>query len=177
MFVELDDLYQEYATMIYRFIYLKCKDKELAEDIVQTTFLKAISQIDSFQGESKISTWLCQIAKNEYLNYCRKHKRQRNGNVHNDNNGEPFLEQEQYHYDATLEKIILNEQASVIRKVLHTLKEPYKEVFMLRVYGECSFGEIGEVFQKNDTWARVTYYRAKEKIAEAVRKKEDFYEM
>lgn len=41
--MELDDLYQEYAKMIYRFIYLKCKDKELAEDIVQTTFLKAIS--------------------------------------------------------------------------------------------------------------------------------------
>ncbi|MDE6608702.1 MAG: RNA polymerase sigma factor, partial [Lachnospiraceae bacterium] len=73
--MELDDLYQEYAKMIYHFIYLKCNDKDLAEDIVQTTFLKAVSQIDSFQGRSKISTWLCQIAKNEYLNYCRKHNR------------------------------------------------------------------------------------------------------
>lgn len=175
--MELDDLYQEYAKMLYRFIYLKCKDKELSEDIVQTTFLKAISQIDSFKGESKISTWLCQIAKNEYLNYCRKHKGQQKGDVHIDNAKEPLFKQEQYYCDTALEKIILNEQAGVIRKVLHTLKEPYKEVFMLRVYGECSFGEIGELFQKNDTWARVTYYRAKEKIIKAVLEREDFYEM
>ena len=74
--MELDEYYQEYAKMIYRYIYLKCRDKELAEDIVQTTFLKAISQIDSFHGECRVSTWLCQIAKNEYFNSCRRNNRQ-----------------------------------------------------------------------------------------------------
>lgn len=168
--MELDDLYQEYAKMIYHFIYLKCKNKDLAEDIVQTTFLKAISQIDSFKGESKISTWLCQIAKNEYLNYCRKHKRQLSYDAYIENNEEFLFSQEAYVSDTMLEKLILSEQAGTALEVLHTLQEPYKEVFMLRVYGEYSFKEIGALFQKNDTWARVTYYRAKEKMIKGFEK-------
>lgn len=175
--MELDDLYQEYAKMIYRFIYLKCHDKELAEDITQTTFLKAISQINSFHGECKISTWLCQIAKNEYLNSCRKHNRLQSYDEYVENNGELPHGQEPYFRDVMLEKMILSEQAATVRQILHTLQEPYKEVFMLRVYGEYSFGEIGELFHKNDTWARVTYYRAKTKIIEGFEKEEDRYEM
>lgn len=166
----LDDLYHEYAKMIYQFIYLKCNDKELAEDIVQTTFLKAILNIDSFKNESKISTWLCQIAKNEYLNYCRKHNRQQYCDTYEENSNEAYV------HDAVLEKIIVNEQAAVIRKILHTLNEPYKEVFMLRVYGECSFGEIAELFKRNDTWARVTYYRAKQKIIDGLKETEGCYD-
>lgn len=175
--MELDDLYQEYAEMIYHFIYLKCHNKELAEDIVQTTFLKAISQINSYHGESKISTWLCQIAKNEYLNYLRKHNRQHSYDEYLENNGEVSFKQEPYLCDVMLEKIILNEQAGVIRKILNTVKEPYKEVFMLRVFGEYSFEEIAKLYKKNDTWARVTYYRAKTKIIEEFKKKENFYEL
>lgn len=170
--MELDDLYQEYAKMIYHFIFLKCNDKDLAEDIVQTTFLKAILQIDTFQGKSKISTWLCRIAKNEYLNYCRKHNLQQSYDEYVEKNGEQSFGQETYFHDTMLEKMILNEQAGVIRKALCTLEEPYKEVFMLRVYGECAFGEIAELFNKNDTWARVTYYRAKEKIMKELKKGE-----
>lgn len=162
--MEPEDLYQEYAEMIYRFIFLKCNDRDLAEDIVQTTFLKAIQQIHSFEGKSKVSTWLCQIARNEYLNYCRKHNRQQSYDAYLEKNREPSDGQAPFFRDGVLERLILSEQAEVVRKILHTLKEPYKEVFMLRVYGEYSFDEIGELFQRNATWARVTYYRAKEKI-------------
>lgn len=168
--MELDGLYQEYANMIYHFIYLKCHDRDLAEDIVQTTFLKAIMQIDSFHGECKISTWLCQIARNEYLNYCRKHNRQQSYDMYLEKNQEFPAGQESCFHDAVLEKIIREEQTDSIQKVLHTLKEPYREVFMLRVYGECSFEEIAEAFHHNATWARVTYYRAKEKIKEELKR-------
>lgn len=167
--MELNDLYQEYAKMIYHFIYLKCNDRDLAEDIVQTTFLKAIMRIHSFHGECKISTWLCQIARNEYLNYCRKHNRQQSYDAYLEKNGEPA--RTSGFHDAVLEKMILSEQADGIRKTLKTLREPYKEVFMLRVCGEYSFDEIGELFRKNATWARVTYYRAKEKIKEELKRR------
>lgn len=168
--MELDEYYQEYAKMIYRFIYLKCKDKELAEDIVQTTFLKAISQIDSFHGECRVSTWLCQIAKNEYLNVCRRRNRQQSYDEFIERQGELSLGQEAGFHDAMLDKIIIREQADVIRKAVDTLKEPYKEVFMLRVFGEYSFREIAEIYQNNDTWARVSYYRAKKQIMEELKK-------
>ena len=55
-----------------------------------------------------------------------------------------------------------------IHKVLHTLPEPYKEVFTLRVFGQLSFADIGEVFGKTQNWACVTYHRAKQKIQEAM---------
>lgn len=168
--MELDDLYQEYAKMIYHFIYLKCNDRDLAEDIVQTTFLKAIMQIDSFHGECKISTWLCQIARNEYLNYCRRHNRQQSYDAYLEDNGEPSTGHESCFHNAMLEKMILTEQAENIKRILHTLQEPYREIFMLRVYGEYSFEEIAESFHRNATWARVTYYRAKEKIKKELRK-------
>ncbi len=170
--MELDDLYREYAVMIYHFIYIKCRDRDLAEDIVQTTFLKAIMNIDSFHGQSRISTWLCQIAKNEFMNHCRKHNRQQSYDAYIENNGELPCQETVPFYDATLEKMIINEQADAIKKILHTLGEPYREVFMLRVFGEYSFGEIAELFQKNDTWARVTYYRAKTKIIDRFRREE-----
>lgn len=175
--MELDGLYEEYAKMIYRFIYLKCRNKDLAEDIVQTTFLKAVLQIDSFHGECKVSSWLCQIANHEYLNYCRKHSRQSSYEEYIEKNGEVSFFKEFEVRDAMLDKLILKEQTDSIKKVLQTLQEPYKQVLLMRIYGECSFGEIGEVFHKNDTWARVTYYRAKAKLIEEVRKKEGYYEM
>ena len=168
--MELDGLYQEYAKMIYHFIYLKCRDRDLAEDIVQTTFLKAIMQIDSFHGECKISTWLCQIARNEYLNYCRKHNRQQSYDMYLENNRESPAGGEACCHDALLEKMIQDEQADSIQRILHTLKEPYREVFMLRIYGEYSCEEIAGAFHRSATWARVTYYRAKEKIKEELKR-------
>lgn len=56
--------------------------------------------------------------------------------------------------------------AMQIHEILHTLKEPYKEVFWMKTFGELTFAEIGQVHGKSETWARVTYHRAKMKIKE-----------
>ncbi len=173
--MELGDLYEEYATMIFRYIYLICKKRDVAEDIVQITFLKAITKIDSFEGKCKVSSWLCQIAKNEYLNYCRKHDRQQSYEEFMEKSGESA--HEPYVRDQMTERLIAQEQTEVIKRILHKMKEPYKEVFMLRIYGEYSFNEIGRLFEKNDTWARVTYYRAKEKIKQEIGRMEGYNEM
>ena len=57
-----------------------------------------------------------------------------------------------------------------IHKVIHTLDEPYKEIFTLRVFGELPFSDIGELFSKTESWARVTYHRAKKMIIEILKK-------
>ena len=62
--------------------------------------------------------------------------------------------------------IIDQEDGQQIRKILHELQEPYKEVFMFRVMGEVSYRDIGQLFGKSESWARVTYYRAKKMIVE-----------
>lgn len=169
--MELGGIYEEYAQMIYCLIYSKCKDEALAEDIVQTTFLKVVQQSDSFRGECKLSTWLCQIAKNEYLNYCRKHRRIQSYDVYIEQGGD-VGKNKGYIGDVLLERIIEKEQAKDVVRALKGLGEVAKEVFMLRVFGECSFGEIGEVFTRDATWARVTYYRAKTKIVKELERKE-----
>ena len=53
-----------------------------------------------------------------------------------------------------------------IHEYLHNMEEPYKEVFQLRVFGELSFADIGKIFHKTESWARVTYHRARLKLQE-----------
>ena len=64
------------------------------------------------------------------------------------------------------DKLVNEEDAFLIHQYLHSMKEPYTEVFSLRVFGELSFEKIGQLFGKNSSWARVTFYRAKKQIAE-----------
>ena len=59
-----------------------------------------------------------------------------------------------------------------IRKVLHQLPEPYKEVFLWRVFAELSFKEIGQMFGKTHNWACVTYHRAKAMVRQRLEENE-----
>ncbi|WP_083442727.1 RNA polymerase sigma factor [Paenibacillus sp. IHB B 3415] len=120
--------------------------------MTQETFVKAVKNINQFKGNCKISVWLCQIAKNTYFTYMEKQKRR-----------EPAEPQEKLQASSlNLEqKLIDKTEALRIHKLLHSLKEPYKEVFTLRVFGELSFDHISQVFGKTESWARVTYHRAR----------------
>lgn len=160
---ELDEIYRLYAGDVYRFALRLCHDEALAQDIVQDTMLKAVKSIDKFDGKCSLKTYLCTIARNLYFNHL---KRAENRNLPLDEAVEAVsgvsVEQQ------TLDKL----QAQQIHKALHRLDEPYKEVFTLRVFAELKYSEIGSLFGKTDSWARVIFFRAKEKIL-AVMEKED----
>ena len=64
------------------------------------------------------------------------------------------------------ERLLTKESAFEIHRILHRLEEPYKEVFSLRTFGELPFKQIGALFGKTESWARVTYHRARLKIKE-----------
>ena len=153
---EFHDIYNRYFRNIYRYCLSLCKNESLAEEITQETFYKALENLDSFDGKCKISVWLCQIAKNTYISICRKHKYL----VQYENT--PIIHAEENFEDYFCDK----EAIFAIHKVLHNLEEPYKEVFSLRTFGQLSYIQIGELFGKTDSWARVTYHRAKLKIKE-----------
>ena len=156
----MEELYQLYFKDVYLYVLALSKEEVVAEDITHETFFKAMKSIGAFKGECDIRVWLCQIAKNTYYTYCKKQKR--------------FVPAEEVEEEIQERPVSIErrfedkEQALNIHKVLHTLEEPYKEVFSLRVFGELSFREIGELFDKTDLWARVTYRRAKEKILEKI---------
>lgn len=152
---DFDRVYSEYFSEVYKFVLSLCQDAALAEEITQEVFFKALKSIDRFNGNCKLSTWLCQIAKNTFYSYAKKNKRQV------DCSFEVFISDESIE-----EQFTDKETAYAIHKVLHKLNEPYKEVFWLRTFGELSFAQIGALFGKTESWARVTYYRAKMMIKE-----------
>ncbi len=153
---EFENIYALYFEDVYKFILSLCRNEVVAEDITQETFFKALKGIHSFHGKCKLNVWLCQIAKNTYFTYCEKEKKYVADN---------FLEA-QAMTDDFEQKFANNELAFEIHKLLHTLEEPYKEVFTLRLFGELSFLQIGRLFEKTESWARVTYHRAKLKLKE-----------
>ena len=152
---DFDKIYAEYFSEVYKFVLSMCHDPALAEEITQEAFFKALKNIDSFQGNCKIGTWLCKIAKNTFYSHAKKHNRQVDVPL------EPILSDEPIE-----EQFADRETAYGIHQVLHKLKEPYKEVFWLRTFGVLSYVQIGALFDKTESWARVTYYRAKVLIKE-----------
>ncbi len=155
---EYEDLYRSYFQDVFLYIKSLANDEYIAEDITSETFLKAIQSIESFKGNCDIRIWLCQIAKNCYFSYLRKHKKLTNL----DTVAEPA--------DGTDIEVAMNtaETSMQIHEVLHNLKEPYKEVFSLRTFGELSFKQIAALFGKSENWACVTYHRARNKISEGM---------
>jgi RNA polymerase sigma-70 factor (ECF subfamily) len=152
---DFEAVYTEHFMYVYKYALSLCRNETTAQDITSETFLKALSKLGSFKGDCKIQVWLCQIAKNTYFTQCEQAKK------HNGTSAEPedtATDFEQQFFD--------REQAFEIHKALHNLEEPYKEVFTLRVFGELSFAQIGELFSKTESWARVTYHRAKLKLKE-----------
>ena len=148
---DYEQIYTIYFQDVYRYVCALSRDANLAEEITQETFFKALKSLDSFRGQCRLYVWLCQIAKHTYLSHLKKRK-------------EP--ESEEPLSNSVEEMMLEKESAFQIHQALHNLSEPYKEVFSLRVLGELSFRQIGLLFGKSENWARVTYHRARLKIKE-----------
>ncbi|QOX62412.1 sigma-70 family RNA polymerase sigma factor [Anoxybacterium hadale] len=158
---ETEDIYQEYAQIIYKYLMSLCSDANLAEELTQETVFQAIKSSKRYDGSCKISTWLCQIAK--HLWYQELDRRKRKGTV--------LLEDHFVSDDLTPEEQTgLSMEKMELFKAVHVLDVTSKEVILLRITGAFSFREIGEIFEKNENWARVTFYRAKQRIVKGHKK-------
>ena len=159
-----EEIYELYFRDVYKYALTLCHDTKEAEEITQETFCQALGSISSFRGDCKMFVWLCQIAKHLYFARCKKEKRMSGqtleeaaevgGLLPGAASAEPSIEQ----------RLLDDAEAMRIHRHLHSLQEPYKEVFMLRVFGELSFKKIAEIFGRTESWARVTYHRAKLRI-------------
>ena len=153
--LKVDDIYQEYATLVYKYIYSLCHNENLAEELTQETFYQAVKSQKSYNGTCKVSTWLCQIAKHLY--YQEIDRRKRKGTS-------PLVKTIVSKEQGPDERVIQRDTVLELYKRVHILDEVSKEIFLLRVMGDLSFREIGNIFGKTENWARVTFYRAKQKI-------------
>lgn len=152
---------------VYRYVLSLCRNEVEAQDITQETFLKAMKSSGKFEWGSSLYTWLCAIAKNLWFNNCKKYNREilPEDMASVQNKMQVPVEQNLFEKDTTMH----------IHRILHNLPEPYKEVFSLRMFGQLSFAEIAGLFSKTESWARVTYHRARKMIGEKMRK-DGYYE-
>ena len=147
----MDELYKEYSHIVFHFLNKKCQNRELAEDLMQETFLKAIESLDTYDGSCKISTWLCQIAKHLLYQHWERTNRARLEE----------LDEELVSGSDTQHQAMARVELSDIWDKLQALSPEMRRVVELRVLGDLSYREIGEILGRNENWARVTFYRAK----------------
>ncbi len=160
----IEELYNTYFHDVYLYIKALSRDDETAHEITQETFFKAMKSLDSFKGECSVKSWLCQIAKNLFFNHCKKQQRFADTEIPAE------MPDNQVCFE---EKIADASQAIEIHRILHKMEDPYKEVFSLRIFSELSFKQIADIFGKTESWARVTFHRAKVKIIDELEEKND----
>ena len=157
---DLEKIYDKYAKIVYKYVFCLTRgDKDITEEIVQETFLVAVRDIKKFRGDCKISTWLCQISK--YIWY-RRNKRERLKK-------ETSLDllEESLFTEESIEEIVCNKEDIIsLLKKIHKLDDDTRNVMYLRILGNFEYSEIAEIMNKTSNWARVVFFRGKQKLRE-----------
>lgn len=156
---EFEKLFNENRNFIFKYLIKMTRDSSLSEELTQETFFRAYMNYTSLKNKNKAPVWLCQIAKNTYYAW------------YNEQKDKTALDDFETVEDGqSIEDDFLRKELSQKALLcLHELEEPYKEVFMLCVFGYFSLKDISLIFGKSESWARVTFYRAKQKLSERMR--------
>lgn len=160
---DMEQIYQKYMPQVYRFLFSLCHDIHMAEELTQETFYQALKGIDDFRGECRLYVWLCSIAKRLWYRELKKKEREKPLEA---------VEETATAKSGTEDSAIQKVEVLRLYKILHSFEEPLREVMYLRLNGNFTFKEIGEIMGKDENWARVTFYRGKQRI-----RKESHYEM
>lgn len=162
----MDEIFRRHARTVYRFLLAKTGSSDLAEEMMQETFVRAVEHYDSYQGQSGIATWLCGIARNIWLDSIKASQKQK------------MLEADlkadrQTGWSASAEEYYFQKESHLdLLRSIHSLPEPGREVVYLRLSGHLSYQEIAQIMGHTENWARVTFYRAKEKLTAMLEEKE-----
>ena len=154
---DMEQIYKQYFETVNKYLFCLTHNNDISEELTQETFYKAVKKINTYKGECKMSVWLCQIAKNLWYDELKKNKKIQNS------------EEEMFSIEAEEkieDKVILNESKVELYKKIQKLDKQTREVIYLRITGELSFKEIGDILNKTENWARVTFYRGKQKLKE-----------
>lgn len=153
---DMEQVYKQYFETVNKYLFCLTHDSDISEELTQESFYKAIKKIDTYRGECKMAVWLCQIAKNLWYDYCRKNKR-----IVNEDQMPEMIS-----INTTEEQVILAEEKIWLYQKMQKLDKETREVIYLRITGELSFKEIATILDKTENWARVTFYRGKNKLKE-----------
>lgn len=162
----MDQIYKDFALPVYKYLLTLTKNSDLAEELTAETFYRAMKKHKEFRGECKVLTWLCQIGKLVFYEEIRRKEKY----------SSLYMEESEVQDDSSSilpEKILIDKEEQIqIFKSMRALKGEIRELMYLRILGELSFKEIGDIMGKNETWARVNFYRAKIKIQKELKESE-----
>lgn len=151
---DIEKAYTQHAQYVYRYLRSLSHDEDLAEELTQETFFCAMRTIDHYDGSCKLQVWLCQIAKHLWYQWLEKHSRYRQAELTDEVPGDESPEK----------SVMLHMEKTALYQAVHSLPEPMRELVHMRLTGEFSFAEIGQILGRSENWARTTFYRAKQKI-------------
>ncbi len=160
---DLTKIYEENAMAVYKYLLCLTNSSDIAEELTQETFYQATKSIGTFRGDCKVSVWLCAIAKR--LWYRELEKKKRRVSVPIEEVKAQLISSQDIEED-----YLLNVEKVELFRLLHSLDAKTREVMYLRLTGELSFSEIGEILGNTENWARVTFYRGKQKMKETQRR-------
>lgn len=156
---DLEEIYRNHAHSVFRYLLSLTHDEDLAEELTEETFYRAVYSIHTYNGSCKISVWLCQIAKHVWYQELEKRRRRPAQELHEDIPSTGISPEE---------AVLLKSSKMDLYRAIHKLDEPMREIVHMRISGEFSFAEIGEILGRSENWARVTFYRAKQKLMEVL---------
>ena len=156
--MDMDQIYRTYERMVYQVLYMRTHDAHWSQDLLQETFLRAVTSISRYDGSCKLSVWLCQIARHVLWQELRKRGKTDFAELADSipDPGNPDAETQ----------VLQSEDRVGLYRAIHRLSEKEREVVLYRITGELSFREIGEILEKSENWARTTFYRAKLRLRE-----------
>lgn len=156
---DMDTIYKKYGEIVYKYVFCLTGNEDTTEEIVQETFLVAVKDINKFRGECKISTWLCQISK--YIWYKKLKKEKLKKEIPLD------ILQNTLFIEESIEETLWNKEKKIqLFKKLQNFDEDTKNVMYLRIFGDFEYNEVAEIMNKTSNWARVVFFRGKQKLKE-----------
>ena len=152
----LQQLYIELQPRLFTYFYLRTSNKQVAEDLTQDVFYEASKSIHLYRGAASLSSWLYAIANNLLKKYYRSKKYEKSLLQK--------LERPKAEVRSTEYLIEQKEEVDSLHTAIQQLDERSKDIVLMRIYGELSFKEIGEVIGKSENYVRVQFHRLKLKL-------------
>ena len=149
----LKELYNKHCRELYLYIYSLCKNREVTEDLVQETFLKAMLSLSESHGN--VRAWLYTVARNLYLNFAKKEKAKADIDQ---------IKETPSDSPPVIEHIIENERRKLCFEALQSLEGAKREVLIMQYFGGLSQKEIATVLHLTPENVRVLSYRGKKEL-------------
>jgi len=155
-----EDFYEQHAKNVYRYLFSLSGEADIAEELTQETFYQALKNMKTYRGDSTPQVWLCAIAKRLWF----KELDRRNRTVRMDESSFSHVAAP----DDPAKEYEKQDERFTLYRAIRQLDADTREVIYLRLAGDFSFRDIGDILGRSEVWARVRFYRGKEELAKII---------